>query len=69
MCYYSVCSVNPLNPELTVVIYIHYKPPIAVAIPDLQWMKMTWSWVADEKNILLLLKHFHENFSSKTPRY
>ena len=26
-------------------------------------------WVANEKNILLLLKQFHENFRSKTPKF
>ena len=35
--------VNPFNPESTIVILIHYKPRIAVAILDLQWMKMIWS--------------------------
>ena len=33
---------NPFNPEFTIVIFIHYKPRIAVAILDLQWMKMIW---------------------------
>ena len=28
-------SVNPFKPELTIVIFIHYKPRIAVAILDL----------------------------------
>ena len=32
--------VNPLKPEFTIVIFIHYKLRIAVAILDLQWMKM-----------------------------
>ena len=27
--------VNPFNPEFTIVIFIHYKPRIAVAILDL----------------------------------
>ena len=31
---------NPFKPEFTIVIFIHYKPRIAVAILDLQWMKM-----------------------------
>ena len=31
---------NPFKPEFTIVIFIHYKPGIAVAILDLQWMKM-----------------------------
>ena len=28
-------SFNPFNPEFTIVIFIHYKPRIAVAILDL----------------------------------
>ena len=31
---------NPFKPEFTIVIFVHYKPRIAVAILDLQWMKM-----------------------------
>ena len=27
--------INPFNPEFTILIFIHYKPRIAVAIPDL----------------------------------
>ena len=27
--------INPFNPEFTIVIFIHYKPQIAVAILDL----------------------------------
>ena len=27
--------INPFNPEFTIVIFIHYKPRIAVAILDL----------------------------------
>ena len=34
---------NPFKLEFTIVIIIHCKPRIAVAILDLQWMKMTWS--------------------------
>ena len=33
---------NPFKPEFTMVIFIHYKPRIAVAILDLWWMKMIW---------------------------
>ena len=29
------CVYNPFNPEFTIVIFIHYKPRIAVAILDL----------------------------------
>ena len=36
-------SINPFKPEFTIVIFIHYKPRIAVAILDLQWMKITFS--------------------------
>ena len=32
--------INPLKPEFTIAIFIHYKPRIAVAILALQWMKM-----------------------------
>ena len=35
--------VEPLKPEFTIVIFIHYKPWIAVAILSLKWMKMTFS--------------------------
>ena len=33
---------NPLGPEFISVIFIQYKPRIAVAILDLEWMKMIW---------------------------
>ena len=36
-----VLPLDPFKPEFTIVIYIHYKLRIAVAILDLQWMKMT----------------------------
>ena len=55
---YQLC--NPFKPEFTIVIFIHYKPRIAVAILDLPWMKMTWSGRQIEKNMLLLLKQFHD---------
>ena len=59
---------NPFKPEFTIVIFIHYKPRIAVAILDWQWMKMTWSgW--QMKKILLFLKQFHDNFRYKTTRF
>ena len=28
-------GLNPFNPEITIVIFIHYKPRIAIAILDL----------------------------------
>ena len=35
---FMVCNynkINPFRPEFTIIIFIHYKPRIAVAIPDL----------------------------------
>ena len=53
MCCYSVCSVNPFNPEFTVVIYIHYKPRIAVAIPvDEDDLKLGGRW----KKYIVIIK-------------
>ena len=40
---------DPFKPEYTIVNFIFYKPRIAVAILDLQWMKMTWSGRQIEK--------------------
>ena len=34
--------ISPFKPDFTVVIFIHYKQRISVAILDL-WMKITWS--------------------------
>ena len=44
-------SINPLKPEFTIVIFIHYKPWIAVAILDLLWIEMTWSGWQMKKNL------------------
>ena len=38
--YIGTHKVNPFKPEFIIVIFIHYKPRIAVAIFDLWWMKM-----------------------------
>ena len=32
--------VNPSKPEFNIVIFIHYKPPIAITILDLLWIKI-----------------------------
>ena len=32
--------INSFEPEFTIVIFIHYKPRIAVAILNFWWMKM-----------------------------
>ena len=42
---------NPFKPE-----FIHYKPRIAVAILDLQWMKMIWNGLKIEENCHVLGK-------------
>ena len=50
-------GLNPFKPEFTIVIFIHYKPRIAVAILDLKWMKMTWNgWKM--KQLYVILKSF-----------
>ena len=46
----------PFKPEFTIVIFIHYKPRIAVEDED------DLKCMANEMNIALLLKPFHENF-------
>ena len=58
---------DPFNPEFTIVIFIHYKPRIAVAILDLQWMKMTWSGWWMEKNYRNYINLFHKKNRSKIP--
>ena len=51
-------QVTPFKHEFTIVIFIHYKPRIAVRLAvDAYDLK----WVANEKMyILLLIKQFHE---------
>ena len=62
-----ISNFYPFKPEFTIVIFIHYKPRIAVAIFDLQWMKMTWGRWKINKNCHVLEKQFHGNCHSKTP--
>ena len=57
---------DPFNPEFTIVIFIHYKPRIAVAILALQCMKMIWSGWKIEENCHVLVNQFHGNFYAKT---
>ena len=45
-----------LQAWLYIVIFIHYKPRIAVAILALQWMKMTWNGWKIEKNCHVFVK-------------
>ena len=59
-------KINPFKPEFTVVIFIHYKPRIAAAILDLQWMKMIWCGLKIKVNHHVLVNQFHGNFRSKT---
>ena len=68
-CDYCLCIyVTILNkPEFTIVLFIHYKPRIAVAILDLKWMKMIWSGWKIEENCHVLVNQFHRNFHSETP--
>ena len=48
------CSLT--KPEFIIVIFIHCKSQIAVAILALQWMKMTQSgWQMKKKKLLLLI--------------
>ena len=47
--------VNPFKPDFTIVIFIHYKPRIAVAILDLYWMKMIWCGLKMRKNHQVLV--------------
>ena len=58
--------INPFKPEFTIVIFIHYKPRIAVAILDLQWMKMIWFGLKIKENVHVLVNQFHGNIHSKT---
>ena len=63
---YGDSRLSPFKPEFTVVIFIHYKPRIAVAIHDLQWMKMIWCGLKIKVNHHVLVNQFHGNFNSKT---
>ena len=60
-------SFNPFKPEFSIVIFIHYKPRIAAAIIDLQWMRMIWVGWKIKENYHVLVNQFHWNFHSKTP--
>ena len=44
------------KPEFTIVVFIQYKPQIAVAILDLYWAKMNYSGWQMKKIKLLLFK-------------
>ena len=55
---------NPFKPEFTIVIFIHNKPRIAVAILGLLWMKMIWCGWKSKENCHVLVNQFH--FHSKT---
>ena len=55
---------NPFKLEFTIVIFVHYKPRIAVAILDLYWTKLTCCGWKIKENVLV--NQFHGNFPSKT---
>ena len=57
---------NYFKPEFTIVIFIHYKPRIAVAILGLQWMKTILCSLNIKENCHVLVNQFHGNFRSKT---
>ena len=61
---------NPFKPEFTIVIFIHYKPRIAVAIlfstcSGWKWLEIGGKWKKD----IVIIKQFHEYFRSKTHRF
>ena len=61
----TIKVLNPFKPEFSIVIFIHYKPRIAVAF----WLVVDeddLKWVANVKKILLFLKQLHENCGFKT---
>ena len=65
-----ILTFNPLKPEFAIVIFTHYKSRIVVASQFLTCSGWRWLEVGDKwKNILLILKQFHENFRSKTTRF
>ena len=61
----SKTRVNPFKPEFTIVILIHYKPTIPVAILGLQLMKMTLSGWKITENCHVLVNQFHGIFILK----
>ena len=61
-------QVDHFKPGFTIVIFIHYKPRIAIAILDLQWMKMIWCGLKIEENCHELVTQFHGNYHYKTLR-
>ena len=60
------CSFTSFKPEFIIVIFIHYKPRIAFAIFDLQWMQMILCDLKIEENYHVLVNQFHGNNHSKT---
>ena len=63
----SETQLNHFKPEFTIVVFIHYKPQIAVAIPDLEWIKMTWSGWEIKENCHVLVNQFYGHFRSQIP--
>ena len=54
----AVYVINPFKLEFTIVIFIHYKPRIAVTIIlDLLWMKMIWCGLKIKENYHDLVNH------------
>ena len=57
---------NPFKPVFTIVIFIYYKPRIAVAILNKFWIKIIWCGLKIIENYHVLVNQFHGNFRSKT---
>ena len=58
-------EINPFKPAFTIVIFIHYKPRIAVAIPTLDEDDV--KLVKNLRNYHVLVNQFNGNLYSKTP--
>ena len=58
---------TPFRPEFTMVIFIHYKPLIAIAFLDLWWMKIIWCGLKMKENCHVLVNQFHVEYSLWNP--
>ena len=65
----SILRVNPFRPEFIMVIFIHNKSRIAVAILDLLCMKMIWCGWKIKTNCLEFVNQFQGNLHSKISNY
>ena len=63
MVYISYSVFNRFKREFPIIIFIHYKPRIAVAISRLVVDEDDLKWVTNEEKMSLLLKQFHETMT------